>query len=403
MNDWIATELAERATPQLALLLIGCLATAVAAKTKRPWLATVGVVAPLLALAWSMLHLAHSYARVLELRGFTPTDTPVPLDQRAEAISAAFSLAPLFIGKFVAAILPVATWVWGRVTHPAPEDRGLRALAVAAACVLALALWSSTYWHREFIDDYRIVCILYGCPPRGWQAAEASFVALERLRGLVVVAGGALACASVAYAVGRAGRRVRLGPNAWAVLLGLFGLAAAAKLWTADERRDARDHFRVQPPGYGGFEPQLGPVADPHFGPALEHCSFEWSGGDLIHVPSELGPEFDARLVRDIEWLDHCGEPEGIDALSAAPELAITRIGLALRTFEAQGSRRLGVASIRPVPVTRATTGEFVRLQTCVVELSLGPDGVPLDRFSTWGELAAAADAGEGALVVALP
>ena len=49
---------------------------------------------------------------------------------------------------------------------------------------------------------------------------------------------------------------------------------------------------------------------------------------------------------------------------------------------------------------SRATTGEFIRYRSCVVEFTLGPEGVPLDRFSTWGELAVAADAADGNLVI---
>jgi hypothetical protein len=64
---------------------------------------------------------------------------------------------------------------------------------------------------------------------------------------------------------------------------------------------------------------------------------------------------------------------------------------------------RFGVASVVPVRLERATLGEFVHVRTCVVEFSVAPEGIPLDRFTTWGELAAAADAARGELLVALP
>lgn len=58
---------------------------------------------------------------------------------------------------------------------------------------------------------------------------------------------------------------------------------------------------------------------------------------------------------------------------------------------------------MRPVLIDRATTEEFFRLQTCVVEFGLADHGVPIERFANWGELAEAADAANGALMVALP
>ena len=67
-----------------------------------------------------------------------------------------------------------------------------------------------------------------------------------------------------------------------------------------------------------------------------------------------------------------------------------------------RGYCRFAVASVRPVLVDRATTDGFFRLQTCVVEFGVADDGVPIWAFASWGELAEAADAVQGTLMVRL-
>lgn len=407
MLDEFASELWARSTVQVIVLLVGCVAVACALKlssrterTPTRWaigLATIGLVAPLLALALTMFDLADTYRRVLEIEGFRPSTAPLPpRDQKSTALGQVVTFAPLVIGQLVGVILPVATWVWVSVLRPRPEQRTLRVLAVAAAGVLTVALWAASRWAGEYIFYQGFINVT--CKWYLWQGAyiDEWFEALERLRALILLAGAGLGVAAVRFAVVQTRRGFRLGPREWATLLGLLAVAVAAKLWTADERRDTRAYIRWEGAGHGRF----GRDPDLIVGPTLDRCSYDWPGSDVVFVDADPDQDRVDQLLSDITSRDICGDPEGILVLVAEPTLEISRIGLVLQTAQAEGSLQLGVASLRPSTVTRATTGEFVRHRSCVVEFSLGPEGVPLDRFSTWAELAAAADAAGGSLVI---
>jgi hypothetical protein len=187
----------------------------------------------------------------------------------------------------------------------------------------------------------------------------------------------------------------------WIALLAFVGVASLAKLWTSEERRDTQTAFAWQSGGHNGWVVLKGHADDPHEGPALEHCSFDWTGSGLLRMHAEhVDPEREETWG---EWIDDCSGARGVYPILAAPELAIGNIVPSLVSARADGHSRFGVASLRPIATTRATTGEFLRLHGCVVEFAVADDGIPLERFKTWGELAEAADAAQGTLVVGLP
>jgi hypothetical protein len=400
MLEVIAKEAWRWGSAQIVVMLIGCVAAACAlflssrANQKGAnWLARIGLTAPFLALAMTMLGLAEMHQQVLELEGFLPsTSPPVPLDQKIYARMRLVSEAPVVLGQLAALMLPVVTWVWIRVNRPGFEHRRLRMLAVAAAGVLSIALWAASRWANEYIFRHASECG-GSCRTYGFPAVDLLFESLEQLRALIVLAGVSLGVAAVGFAVVQARRGLRLRKPEWMALLGLLGVAAMAKLWTADERSDTRAYIRWEGNRHAGF----GRDPDLMVGPTLEHCKYDWTGSDLVLIGAN--PEYDdvESWVRGIE---RCDGPDGNIAILADPTVEITRIAVVLQTFKAKHWRRVGVASLRPELESRATTGEFIRHRSCVVELELSVSGVPLTRFSTWAELAAAADAAEGTLVI---
>lgn len=400
MGEWIAAELWNDSAAQLVVLLMGVLAVAGAVRFERKALAIIGVVAPLLALALSFAGLAHSYEQIRILAEFAPSTEPLPPpDQRSTVIGSLYSVAPVILAPCIAVILPIAAWTCVRVYR---LELQLQAVVIAATGVLAVALWGASWWASDLIYFQGFLNV--ACDgPVGWYETEVSAVMLERLRALVIVCGVLLGAGAIAVAVRQARRGVTLGVRAWAALGVLLGVALAATLWTADERHDTRDYFRVQPRGHAGFVYFRGPVADPEWGPTLEHCSFDWPGGYLISVDEDPQIQSIEDLEYSVERLDWCGDATGLDVILAQPAVPIGRIAPILRSARAQGLHRWGVAALRPKPVTRATLGEFVTLRSCVVEFTLDPEGVALDQFATWGDLARAADAAQGTLVIAPP
>jgi hypothetical protein len=286
----------------------------------------------------------------------------------------------------------VVTWVWIRVNRPGPEHRRLWMLAVAAAGVITIALWAASRWAHEYMFTHTSDCGR-DCGTLGYPGIDLWFESLEQLRILVVLAGVTLGLAAVGFVVLQARRGLRLRKPEWAALLGLLGVAAMAKLWTADERSDTRAYIRWEGNRHAGF----GRDPDLMVGPTLEHCKYDWTGSDLVIIGAN--PEYDDVESR-VRGIERCEGPDGNIAILADPTVAITRVAVVLQAFKAKHWRRIGVASLRSELDSRATTGEFIRHRSCVVELELSVSGVPLTRFSTWAELAAAADAAEGTLVI---
>jgi hypothetical protein len=179
--------------------------------------------------------------------------------------------------------------------------------------------------------------------------------------------------------------------------------AAVAKLWTVDERRDTQAAFWCEASQYDTGPLLKGHADDPYKGPALDNCTFDWTGRNLLDMtPSDyFDPE---RRAHWGEWINDCNNSEGIGPILAEPELPIGHVLPSLvSAHKHYRHERFGVASVRPVSTERATTGEFFHLRVCVVEFGLADDGVPMEHFANWGELAEAADAAKGALKVALP
>jgi hypothetical protein len=391
---------------KLLLLLLASAAVLLAAIGRRQgwtsskWLATVGIVAPLVALALTMLDLSIAYRRILVLQGWVGSvELPAPLDQRSTAVASQLSSMREWVGVLSGLIMPIATWVWGRVHWPEQAHRGRRWLALLAAASVTVTTWSIASWSFEFIY---IGFVNYACSPGGRWGIDASFELLEQLRVGVIVAGLLLAAFAVVHGVKQARQGRFLSMEGWVPLLAFVGLAAVARLWTSDERRDTMAAFPPQPNGhYNGWEFLKGHADDPYEGPRLDHCTFDWTGMNLLR-PNSWWMEREEREQWG-EWIDFCTESEGIGPILAEPELAIGNVVPSLKSARDHGYSRFGVASVRPIPTSRATTGEFLRLQTCVVEFAVAEDGIPIQRFATWGELAEAADEAEGALVVALP
>lgn len=383
---------------QIIVLLIGVLAIAGAHKFESKHVAIAGVTAPLLAMALSVVGLADNYEQLRILHEFTPSIEPLPpLDQRSPVASSLHNVAPVILAPMIAVVLSISVWVCARVYQ---FETGLRAVAVGGALVLSVALWGASWWASEFIYQYGF--FHYSGCYHGWGWADGSAQKLEGFRALVIPAGVLLGVGSIAVAVNQARRGVTLSWRAWAALGLLLGVAIGAKLWTADERDDTRAYFRLQPLNHGGFVILKGPVADPFNGPVLEHCRFDWPGVELYFVDDDPEPMEAEDLERQMSNYT-CSEPGSLEAILADPAVPIARVAPLLRRAEALGRRRLGVAAIRPSVVSRATTGEFVSLHSCVVEFTLGSEGVSLEGFTTWGDLARAADAADGALVVAPP
>jgi hypothetical protein len=405
MPEWIAEQVWAWGPVQVIVLIIGCVTAASALLLSRAervpsqgarWLATIGLKAALVVLALTMLGLADIHRQVLEIEGFLASSSPpVPRDQKGTVLARLFTEAPVVLGRLVAVMLPVVTWVWVRVHRPGPDDRRLRMLAVAAAGVIAVALWGSGRWALEYVFP-RGFRNLGGCRYFGYPAIDSSFESLDQHRILVVLGGVCLGVAAVGFAVAQTRRGLRLGKREWAALLALLGIAGAAKLWTTDERQDTRAYFGWERDRHAGF----GRDPDLIVGPNLDHCNYDWPGSDLVFVTADSEQQPNEWLVQEVEQIEWCDGPTGIIAIRAEPTVAIPRVAIVLQAIQAKGWHRVGVMSLRPTLVSRATTGEFVRHRSCVVEFTLGPDGVPLTGFSTWAELAAAADAADGTLVI---
>jgi hypothetical protein len=361
------------------------------------WLATVGLAAPIAALALTLVDMAVGYRRVLELLGLLGSvRPPAPLDQLSTAIVRQLPEVRERLLVPIGLLMPAVTWVWGRVHWPEEQLRGRRWLAMLAALMVTLTTWGICWWWSEFIHQG---FVNVACESNGVRT-DASLAALERVRLGVMVAGGLLGLFGVVYGVMQARKGAMLRMDSWLPVLAFVSLASVAKLWTSDERRDTQAAFVWQPNGHGGWHVLKGHADDPHEGPALEHCTFDWTGMNVLYMKYAWRT---SQVENWGHWIDFCVEDNGIGPILAEPELPIGDIVPALQSSLDHGYSRFGVASVRPIPTDRATTDEFLRLRTCVVEFAVGEEGVPIERFTTWGELAEAADAAEGALVVSLP
>lgn len=402
--EYIAAEVWAWGSMQVIVMLIGCIAAACALLLSRRaglmptrWartLATIGLLAPFLVLVLTMFGLADMHRQMLEIQEFLPsTSPPVPRDQRSTVLAHVHSFTPVLLGQLVAVMLPVVTWVWIRVHRPGPAHRWLHALALTAAGVITIALWAASRWANEWIFQWGFINIS-GCGRYfGRPSIDSSFESLDQLRTLVVLAGVSLGVAAVWCAIVQTRRGLRLGTREWVALLGLVGAAGAAMLWTLDERRDTRAYIRF------GEHDGFGRDSDLIVGPSLDQCMSDWTGSEIIFVAADPEQRSVEQLVEDVEFIEICDGPNGIIAILADPTVEITRVAAVLQAIKTRGWR-VGVMSLRPSLASRETTGEFIRHRSCLVEFALGPKGVPLDRFSTWGELAAAADAAGGTLVI---
>jgi hypothetical protein len=368
--------------------------------TSSKSLATAGLAASVAAFALTLADVAASHQRMLIIQGLVGSVmSPVPPDQVHIHLARELPLVRVLLGEVVGLLMPVAAWVWGRVHWPEQARRGLRWLATLGASIVAITAWGITDWTTEFI--YTGFGNPAGCIPYGWPEVDESFESLDRVRTRAVGAGVLLAVLAGSYGVmqARQGRSLRM--EGWVALLAFVSFAGIAKLWTLDERRDAEAAFAWQAYGHNHWPFLKYQADDPYKGPALDHCTFDWRGMNMLDMTSDyFRPE-----SRD-EWgerIDHCAESTGVGPILAAPELSIAKVEPALASAHAHGHSRFAVASVRPLLVDRATTDEFFRLQTCVVEFEVAADGVPIGVFATWGELAEAADAAQGTLTVALP
>jgi hypothetical protein len=398
----------QHCAPQSVLLMVGITAIPLAVIGRRlgwkssKWLATVGIAAPIAAFGFTLFDLAMTYRRILAIHGLADSVTPpAPLDQKGNAIAQQAPWLRDVIGVAVGLIMPIAAWVYGRVHWPEKQHRGLRWLALVAAAVVTMTIWGIHSWTVEFMVP--VFRNYYDCGPQdGWSVFHETRATLEQVRTRVIGAGVLLGALAAGYGAVQAFRGRILRMDGWVPLFAFVSLAALAKLATSEERRDTRADFpwpqQIDRHGWGVLK---GHANDPHEGPALDHCTFDWTG---MRVLVMNGPYPDPEMRENWgEHIDSCIAAEGIGPILAPPELAMTEVIPSLVSAHAHGHHRFGVASVRPIPTTRPTTGEFLHLQLCVVEFAIADDGIPLMQFATWGEFATVADAAEGTLEVALP
>jgi hypothetical protein len=384
--------LIELPIPQLLLGLLGLVATITAALSNRRWLATLGVCSSLLVLVWTMVELDAVHTQLVA-KVFSGPEPPSRLSVTPDPL---LTGVPLIVGPAGGLLLAIASWVWLRLHAPGPERRRLRLLVLAGVCIIVFATLLSSHWELTyFYTPLELAC----SPGSNWPLAAPSAHMLERQRWTIQVVGGLLGAAATVRAVVWARQGVTPTRQAWAILLAFVLLSVGAKIWTADEREDTHDYFPAEPRRPTGRE-----GASIH-GPTLEHCSFEWWGGDreMIVLSGDRGPHALEHIVRNVKWPYCGGSVEAV--ILAEPEVPIEHVELALHTGWRQGYTHWGAVELHPMLVTRATTGEFVRYRSCVVDFTLDgyANGVTIEQFSTWGELAAAVDAAEGSLVIYPP